>query len=605
LPERRILSEALREGRRAIDGDRGVEIIKDWQWYPAQNCWALQLRLTPGSDTQLHVPAQTEWFLTAEDRYPRGAVLLWPAKIAGIIRTFWHQSHNSHGKDNQPWNDGRLCLDAPWFTLDRAFHQPTPRSASNLIRWHVRRALDWLRTAERGELLRPGDPWELPAVPSRGKDPAIVVTAENAVTFVKWKGDDTRSGTVMLSRPAANPKLAVVNEFRTCDGDVVLRHNWGSWTADVAPSEEKGLWLRLPSVPVLAPWHTPSTWGELRQVLSAQGIDLDTALRPILARLRDKKNHIILFGFPIPEFEGGDDICMHWHACRIQPLATGKMPGFRPNESTWWQRDRMTTLADTAEIQWLTAENWSVEQLTSRGRLSPKACGRRWLLLGAGALGSALGEMLVRAGIDRLLVADGESLNAGNLVRHTLDLSSVGVSKAFALCHRLNLASPHAMVTYLNGKFHPADPKSRTPIEECDIIVDCTGADAALEDLALFPWSKPRYFVSLSFGMQARRLFCFAAEGFAFPLKEFRDKISPYLEEERAKVGERDFPREALGCWHPIFPARIDDIWLLAATAVKELQRISASTGHFEPELIVYEQQFEDETFVGLRRIRS
>lgn len=606
MPERRALPEALREGRRSIDGDDGVAIVADWQWWPRPQRWALHLRLSHNLETQRLIQERTQWFLTAEERYPRGSVLLLPAKDGGIKRTFWHQSYNSPGNDDRPWRDGHLCLDLPWFTLDRAYPQHQPRTASGLIRWYVQRALYWLRTAEKGELVRPGDPWELPAVPSRADDPAIVANAENAATFLKWQAMNAQSGLATLCRPAVNPKLLLITDFRTANGESMLHQNWGTWAVEGTGSDEMGLWLRLPRVPVLPPWHTPSTWGELRQVLGEYAIDFDAALRPLLVRLRDRKPHVLLLGFPIPEFYADADVRIHWHACRLKPLASGKLSGFRQsNESTWWQRDRMTTLGDTAEIQWLTAENWSVEQLATRGRFSVNARKHRWLLLGAGALGSAVGELLVRAGVNTLLTVDGKALSAGNLVRHTLDLSAVGTSKAMALCRRLNLTSVHAEVAAWNGNFPTANLKACPAIEESDMVIDCTGIDAMLEELSLYSWPAARRFVSLSLGMRARRLFCFSSEGSAFPLKDFRAMIRPYLVQERANISEQDFPREGLGCWHPIFPARVDDLWLLAAAAVKELERLAAADGPLHSELIVYEQQFDDETFVGIRRIST
>lgn len=37
-------------------------------------------------------------------------------------------------------------------------------------------------------------------------------------------------------------------------------------------------------------------------------------------------------------------------------------------------------------------------------------------------------------------------------------------------------------------------------------------------------------------------------------------------------AGEMD--REDPGCWHPVFPGRSDDVWMMAGIGAKELERL-------------------------------
>ena len=59
-------------------------------------------------------------------------------------------------------------------------------------------------------------------------------------------------------------------------------------------------------------------------------------------------------------------------------------------------------------------------------------------------------------------------------------------------------------------------------------------------------------------------------------------------------------PREGIGCWHPLFPARIDDVWLMAAAAIKRLEETLAAPPT-EPVLVVFEQTIENGHFTGIR----
>ncbi len=67
---------------------------------------------------------------------------------------------------------------------------------------------------------------------------------------------------------------------------------------------------------------------------------------------------------------------------------------------------------------------------------------------------------------------------------------------------------------------------------------------------------------------------------------------------------DHPLPRAGPGCWHPLFPARIDDIWMLAATAIKYLEQITEN-GLLDSKLVVFEQLFENGEFLGVRRIEG
>ncbi len=361
---------------------------------------------------------------------------------------------------------------------------------------------------------------------------------------------------------------------------------------------EHGIWFRLPRVPVLPPWHLPSSWGELRTALSIFNISVDDVLRDLLAAVRHQRHCILLIGFPAPEKANGTGKArMHWLACSLDGFAHGKSPGFRPTKAGMWMRDHQTVFQDSRPITWLDSQNWAPERLSSRGQLPAALRTSSWLLIGTGALGSAIAELLVRGGVGELALFDSDLLAGGNLVRHTLDVSTVGQLKAHALRQHLNRASPHAKVTSF-GSFPPAVPTDLDLVNGCDLIVECTGSDEVLRELAVFRWAKPKRFISLSLGLRAQRLFCFAADGLTFPVSAFRDQLQPFLTEERARATAEDLPREGIGCWNPVFPARADHIWLLAAAAIKELEEIVLQAGPLPPTLRVIAQGEESAVLV-------
>jgi molybdopterin/thiamine biosynthesis adenylyltransferase len=101
-------------------------------------------------------------------------------------------------------------------------------------------------------------------------------------------------------------------------------------------------------------------------------------------------------------------------------------------------------------------------------------------IVGAGSVGSKIAEMLVRSGIQRFLLVDGDVMLPANLERHTLDWRDVGFRKAYAVRRRLLHIVPGASVDVIaenlnwqrSARMH-ADQIER--LANCDLIIDATG----------------------------------------------------------------------------------------------------------------------------------
>jgi ThiF family len=343
----------------------------------------------------------------------------------------------------------------------------------------------------------------------------------------------------------------------------------------------------------------------LREACRAQGLNFDGLLKEVVSPIRDGQQHPLLIGFPIPERVGTLPHRMHWYAAWLPTLSWGnaRYPGFRPGtEGGHRRRDRAEILVDSHPIGWQLTENWHRDDVSSRGRLREDLRSKRILVIGAGAIGSAVAELLIRGSVEKLLVVDGDHLEVGNLVRHNLGLDDLHQNKAAALARRLNLASPHAEVEVIEEAFPPRSEEDRRKTLSCDIILDCTGEDSVLRHLELFPWEGEVLFASFSLGFGAERLFCFLHCGEGFPLDDCRDALDPHLRQELELYPESELPREGAGYWHPLFPARIDDLWPMAAAAIKDLES-AVSDPSTEPRLEVFERFEQGGAFAGIRRV--
>lgn len=596
-------SEFLRAGRRALDGIREFSLLEDWEWVPESGSWWLHGRINLELPVNAFIPRASDWYVKVSQGYPFGVIAFYPAAAGGLQHTFPHQNYNGDNPGASRWRQGRLCVDTGIRSLGRHGYDAEPFDAHRRLAWHVGRLLEWIQAAATGDLTREGDPFELPDFCQNSS--LTLAFNETRENLEAWNEVADSVGLAkLITVPGANEVLCL-KSFNSLGGRPLVTMEWGEYLSGVSEPLRTALWVRLPSTPVLEPWQAPMTWGEIRYALQEQDVDLDQLLREGVAKIRDGESHFLLSGFPIPEAIGGASARMHWLAAKLPVLSVSTPHGFRPtNDRGRWWRDREQLLSNHTRVEWINTECWSREELSARGRLGSTFVDRRVALIGAGALGSIMAELLVRAGVTAVTICDGDTLHAGNLVRHTLTLESAGFNKAGAVTRKLNTSSPHAKVTASENNLLYGQDSLRSGLACSDLIIDCTGSDEALNVLAEIEFSRPTFFVSVSLGMFGRRAFVFFSSGVKFPLDRFLEAVGPWITKERKENSGTELPWEGIGCWHPLFPARVDDIWMMASAAIKTMEANLESPAE-EPVLSVIEQVIEDGRFTGLRTLHA
>lgn len=588
--------------RRTLDGLSSVLLLQDWNWNEQVSKWVLHSRIQIDTEPDNPIPKSTDWYVLVDSEYPWEDVEFYPAKENGLTLTFPHQSFNSYGDEKVPWRDGKICLSTSVRALGRHGYDIEPYDVHERLYWYFERAVQWLIAASDDKLVTPNDPFELPHFPLRTL--VTVAFSEGTEPFAHWQNISEQAGFVELVPLRRKPDLVFVKSFQSVRRRELLAPTWGKAMTNLSDEPVKGIWFRLKDIPVLKPWQAPSTWSELRKVGWEQGIKIDELVKATAKFIRDGKSHIALIGFPIPAEVGGSPYQMHWQALQLPVLSEGikTAKGFRTNEDGYWRRDRTEVLHENTTLLWANSENWHIDQISTRGRLSEVLTSKKILLLGAGAVGSAVAELLSRGNTQKITVVDSDKLEVGNLTRHTLDREYLKVSKAVGVANRLNLASPHATIDAINRNFPLIEEAEKLYIQQFEIILDCTGDDAVLHHLERFAWEDAKVFISISLGMGGKRLFCFVAYGSSFPHAIFRNMLNPWLYKEVHEYANQQLPREGIGCWHPVFPARSDDIWMMVGVAVKHIESLVSSPPQ-EPDLAVFEQVYENSTFVGVRRV--
>lgn len=141
------------------------------------------------------------------------------------------------------------------------------------------------------------------------------------------------------------------------------------------------------------------------------------------------------------------------------------------------------------------------EETGLRSGRAPEATAKQVSIVGAGSLGSKVAESLVRSGVSRLTLVDGDILLPANLERHALDWRAVGFRKVQGLKRRLLDIAPGADITVVDQNLN-WQRSARThawqisSVADCDVILDATGDAATALFLGAVAAANGRAFVS-------------------------------------------------------------------------------------------------------------
>jgi hypothetical protein len=110
-------------------------------------------------------------------------------------------------------------------------------------------------------------------------------------------------------------------------------------------------------------------------------------------------------------------------------------------------------------------------------------------IVGFGALGSKIATSLGRSGVRAFVLVDDDIFTPGNLVRHDLDVGSIGAHKAIALSARLKAIGADVTVSArrvaLGGQESSGSTASvLNELATCDLLIDATGDPQAFNFVA-------------------------------------------------------------------------------------------------------------------------
>jgi hypothetical protein len=591
-------SKELRLARRELATIQQFTLLEDFRWQAALDSWSIRFSLICPVPVNEFVPAITNWYAVISSSYPWGDIKIYPDKIGGIIYTFPHQDYNRLS-EKYPWREGDLCVRTSLIKWGRADLIEEPFGAAERLHWHIRRSVEWIITAASGELSPVGDPFELPQLPNRNV--IKIAFSEDEASFAQWLEVSQKAGFCRVKSLPDNSAIYYVDAFEL-EKDREVSQNWGSLLSEKTTQHFDGIWIRVGQVPVLPPWQLPETWQELFATDPCKAIDVKNLLLTHYLRRKKRNLQFLLLGFPIPETNGTAHVQIHWLCIKLKALPILK--NFT-NLDSQIKQGFAIEFANGKKIDWVLAENWSKKQVTARGVLPESLANSNIILIGAGAIGSQFAELLIRLGCRRILVIDEDVVNIGNMSRHTLTSSSVQKHKAEALAKHLNEIFPFVEASFENRSLASVIKSKPRLFEEADIIIEATGSDEVLHALSELLSGREQLFVSLSSGIRANRMFGYLHKHEGIKIEtDFRSRITPWLKKERSENAGLKLPREGIGCWHPTFPARIDDVNMMLCAFIKVFE-VRHSLDELR-ELIVIEKAYDENgVFNGVRLIED
>ncbi|WDQ32153.1 ThiF family adenylyltransferase [Paenibacillus marchantiae] len=574
MTEKNILPEPISFACSHLEVLEGYEQLEDMFWFEKLESWVLHFSIIVPEVNQSSISLSTQWYMLIDPLYPRGSISIYPDKNRSIINTYHHQNENIATED-YPWRWGKICTDWDNGNLDRLSDNEELLDAEHRIYWHVERLKLWIVAASNGSLMKEGDHFELPHISFTRKMTEKIVFAEEYQHLNNWNSVKSRSGLLSLRAIKQFPDIIFVSQLVNNKSEVVQSYDWGK-LFDVSSDTEQyyGVWLLLHSHPTLSSWSYPKTIEELDFVCRLQQIDLWKEVYDSMHTFRERDRNFILIGFPIPQIIGQENQVLHWIAIEIPKLSkkVKKVKGFRKVNDYYFLIDRLNELKPSKELRYLPTENWSKEAILSRGSLNKEMQQDSIFLIGAGALGSAIGELLSRTGVSKITICDEDTLKIGNLSRHILGLEYLSSNKAESLSFRINKNNLHIRSSAITSRFPNINEEEVDCLENHDVVIDTTGSDTVINHLNLFDWTLPKRFISISLGFGAKRMFLLLSNKHPFPRKTFFEFLQPWLALEREENKDTVLPREGIGCYHPLFPARLDDIWTMAGLAIKEME---------------------------------
>ncbi|WP_010335507.1 ThiF family adenylyltransferase [Sphingobium yanoikuyae] len=346
----------------------------------------------------------------------------------------------------------------------------------------------WLAAAGAGEL-DPVDGPLHPPVAYVSTETSVVVRADAPEVDGLWIGfADTKS----------------VSEYRR---DLVGWSSLDDWG--------EGNFAGNPSLAILLPepmpFEYPAKVNDLVDSLKGSGVEFGTLWRALRVTAvftpADQPGYMVI-GAPMRRRAAGEPLRPH---LAIWEIAAEDLQNLRDYIAGGGDdAEKLNLVVNwmvTAKVGWCSVDENRPEVTNRRdlGTTAAGVAGKKVALLGCGALGSAVAEMLVRAGVMHLRLIDYKRVSPGLLVRQRFTDADIGRLKAYVLKERLDALGQGCEIE-AECRNLENDVLAALEGQQFDVVIDATASRTVAHrlelDLAQAPLHCPLVTMALSAGAQ-------------------------------------------------------------------------------------------------------
>jgi proteasome lid subunit RPN8/RPN11 len=323
--------------------------------------------------------------------------------------------------------------------------------------------------------------------------------------------------------------------------------------------KHKGIWVYIDKEPLTERKKRITNWNDLYSVFPENFDEFFIKFCKNTANYAiTPKNYnptiLICLGYKIPS---ENDYELHWDLVTLPRYDFPRKKNF--GNSFLRNYDK--------QINWENTTNVSYNRFFGRGAISKNIAEKKCLIIGNGAIGSKLAEILIRTGLKNLALSDFETIQPGNICRSIYNFTSVQNSKTIELINLLQNISPFAELQAIDIK--PIPKKSDNYVEllnklnSFDLIFDCSANNAMIQILSEGNLKSTVFYISMS--DKSKEMLCLNNYD-SQNIFERRNQLLYYFGNNKTA----EF-KEGTGCWHPTFQASYFDINQLLNFVVRKV----------------------------------
>jgi integrative and conjugative element protein (TIGR02256 family) len=322
----------------------------------------------------------------------------------------------------------------------------------------------------------------------------------------------------------------------------------------------KGFWIYIESEPItdeIGKRKSIETWSELERYLPKNFVKhLYDSFKGLNKNFFFEDDLYFLLGYKIPNNEGYET---HWDLIKIHKNKLPIKTVLIPKEDRTYSQDKYEGICSTDKITWGNTINSNYDRFFGRGKLSEKLINSKILIIGCGALGSSLAEILVRGGCRNIALDDFDSVASGNLCRAKYDLLNLNTRKIESLKKNLINISPYVNIFNIPFKLNYYSDMKEWLNKSVDFVFDCS-----TDTEVTYSLDKSNYtgkIFSLSITNKANELICVSG----LDITRKTNHLYEFLGNEKPSYFE------GAGCGYPTFEANFNDISSLLNLAMMNI----------------------------------